>query len=222
MGWSMIRRFRHIAALLAATLMLGACSSGSDDPFVQEYESLNGEEARGGRAYLELDIRDEHRFRPSSEDEIRNLLDDGDGAIYFGFPECPWCRSAVGPMDEAAEAVNLDEIHYLNVSEIRDQKSVNASGDVIVTDEGTDFYGFLLDELGDFAPEYPDVPGERRILVPLVAIVVGGEIVDSHLGTVESQTDPYEGMTDEQRTELIDLYREKFSQIPGCGEFYCE
>lgn len=215
-------KLRILAAALTASLALMACS-GSDD-FVNEYESLNGQETSGGSTYLELNIREDHRFTIATEEQVRDLLDKGNGAIYFGFPECPWCRNAVPVIDEAAEAVNLDEILYLNVMEMRDQKSRDADGEIVTDKEGTDFYYYLLEQLGDLAPAYTSLedPNERRILVPLVAVVVGGNVVDTHLSTVDSQEDPYTPLTDEQHTELLDIYKQMFSRIPGCGEYACE
>ncbi|MEZ7897749.1 MAG: hypothetical protein QMB98_02915 [Flaviflexus sp.] len=192
--------------------------------FIEEYEGLNGGTNSRGAEYMDVTIPEDHRFLPSSEAEIRELLEDGDGAIYFGFPECPWCRNAVGPLNEAAAAVNLEQIHYVNVSDMRGQKSRGQGNNVEVDEEATEFYEYLLEELGEFAPEYPGLEGsgERRILVPLVVTVVEGEVVSSHLGTVESQTDPTIPLDDEQRQELISTYSEMFEEIPGCGPLYCE
>ncbi|WP_054953148.1 hypothetical protein [Flaviflexus massiliensis] len=218
-----MRLLRRLAILTTATLMLTACQSDTSDSFISEYEGLNGVVSEGGE-YMEVSIPEDHRFLPATEEQVRELLDDGDGAIYFGFPECPWCRNAVSPLTEAAAAVNLDQIHYVNVSEIRDQKSVDDDGEVVTEEEGTDYYEFLLDELGDHAPEYPGMEGsgERRILVPLVAVVVDGEVVSNHLGTVESQTDPSIPLDGLQRQELIGIYSAMFEEIPGCGPTYCE
>lgn len=107
---------------------------------------------------------------------MRELLTDGDGAIYFGFPQCPWCRNAVPVMNEAAEAVNLDEIYYVNVPyHMRDQKARNEDGEIVTDRANTEFYYYLLEEIGDQAPEYSSliIAHERRITVPLVAVVVG-------------------------------------------------
>lgn len=218
-----MRLLRRLATLTTVILLLSACQSGNSDSFISEYEGLNGVVSEG-REYMDVSIPGDHRFLSATEEQVRELLDDGDGAIHFGFPECPWCRNAVSPLTEAAAAVNLDQIHYVNVSDIRDQQSVDDDGEVVTEEDGTDYYEFLLDELGNHAPEYPGMEGsgERRILVPLVAAVVDGEIVSSHLGTVESQTDPSIPLDDEQRQELIDIYSAMFEEIPGCGPSYCE
>ncbi|MFN8049696.1 MAG: hypothetical protein U0P48_14145 [Ancrocorticia sp.] len=225
--------FRRTALALAAGLMLASCSSGgggeaagtgtsrpTNEAFITEYEELNGQESSGENTYMEMDIPDNHRFVTASEEQVRELLTDGDGAIYFGFPQCPWCRNAVPVMNEAAEAVNLDEIYYVNVYDMRDQKARNEDGEIVTDKEGTEFYYYLLEELGDQAPEYSSLedPTERRITVPLVAVVVGGNVVTTHLGTVDSQEDPYVPLTTEQHDELLETYKTIFSRIPGCSE----
>lgn len=219
-----MKLFARTALVLAAAIALASCSGGSDDAFVNEYEDLNGVENANGAEHMAMDIPDDHRFVYASEEELRELLTDGNGAIYFGFPECPWCRNAVPAMDEAAKTMNLDEIHYLNVYDIRDQKSLDENGEIVVDEEGTDFYYYLLEELGDHAPEYGslDDPSERRISVPLVVAVVNGNVVANHLGTVESQTDPSVPMTDDQHQELVNAYMSMFAGIPGCGIDICE
>ncbi|MFT3943385.1 MAG: hypothetical protein QM705_06110 [Ancrocorticia sp.] len=226
--------FQRTALALAAGLMLASCGAGSDGDtaststprptnteFITEYEGLNGQTtSKGDNTYTEMDIPDDHRFINASEEQIRDLLTDGDGAIFFGFPECPWCRNAVPVMDEAAKAVNLDNIYYVNVLEMRDEKVRNENGEIVTDKEGTEFYYYLLEELGDHAPEYKALedPTERRISVPLVAIVVEGKVVTTHLGTVESQEDPYVPLTSEQHDELVEIYKKAFTRIPGCSE----
>ena len=180
-------------------------SSGDSDAFIEEYAELNGQSTQRGVPYLEVDIPEDHRFVPASEEEIRDRLDDGDGVIYFGFPSCPWCRNAVGPLDEAAKDVDL-EINYVNPSTMRGQ------GQGARVDNS--YYDLLLDELGEFAPEHPQRPGERTILVPLVATVVDGEVVAAHLGSAPSQTDPSQALTQTQHDELVGIYTDQFSQIP--------
>lgn len=213
----------RIVAAVAASLVLMACTAPTD-PFIIEHDALSGQRTANGDEYLAVDVPEDHRFETASEDQIRRLLEGGDGAIYFGFPECPWCRVAVPVMNEAATAVHLEEIHYLNVRQIRDQKARTAEGQIVVDEEGTEFYQYLLEELGDFAPEYAALedPTERRILVPLVAAVVGGNVVEVHLGTVASHTDPYAPLTEEQKSELLGVYKGLFTRISGCGEQFCE
>ena len=233
----MSRIYRPILLLATITTLAiaGCTSNGGDqgggsttspnpsvsvatDTFATDYARLNGQTNSSGKTYLDVTLPADHRFAISSGEQIKQLFTDGNGVIYFGFPECPWCRNALLPMNEAANQVNLGKIHYVDVLDIRDKKTLNESGQIVVENEGTEFYQFLLDELGEFAPEYPELsdPTVRRILVPLVVVIVDGEVVSSHLGTVDSQEDPYVPLTNEQFDELVAAYAFKFSTLPEC------
>lgn len=206
------------SAILAATLVLGGCTSpgGSGDAAItQEYADLNGHATSSGQQYREVNLMDDHVFTTLNESEAAEFLRTGTGAIYFGFPECPWCRAAMPVMDEAAKNVDLDQIHYLNVRDIRDTRSLSDDGTVVIEEPGTDAYADILAELGEFAPEYEglDDPTQRRIYVPLVVAVKEGEVVVSHMSTVDSQTDPFVPMTDAQHDELLAIYEGLFDQI---------
>lgn len=219
-----MKRFRIL--MLLSALIFGAvagCSGQSSDSFIQEYEGLNTANNSGTQASVHIDVPEDHRFIYADESEVVDFLKNGTGAVYFGFPECPWCRNAVPVMDEAAKLVNLDEILYLNVRELRDTLSLNADGSVEVENPGSEHYQEILELLGEFAPEYEGLedPSIRRIYVPLVVVVVDGEIITSHSSTVDSQEDPAVPLDPEQHQELLDIYIEMFSNIPGCGINTC-
>lgn len=202
-------------------LLIGlvGCSKTPSDPFITEYESLNGTVNEAGMSYLEVDIPEEHRFVMADEETILDIFEGGSGVIYFGFPECPWCRSALSVMQDAAKGVSLGRIHYMNVSEIRNELSLDDEGNIVVEKEGSDFYTQVLNYLGDHAPLYPglEATNERRILVPLVVSVVEGEITFIHSGTVETHTNPYEPMDTESYESLLDIYKEGFLTVTSCS-----
>lgn len=206
--------------LMSLLLMsLVGCSSTPSDPFITEYEALNGTTTEAGMTYLDLDIPEDHRFVLSDEETILDIFDGGSGVIYFGFPECPWCRSALMVMQEAAKDVSLGRIHYMNVLDIRNELSLDDDGNVVVDKEGSDFYNQVLEYLGEYAPLYPGLEetGERRILVPLVVSVVEGEITFSHSGTVETHTNPFEPMDEISREALLNIYKEGFLTVTSCS-----
>lgn len=205
-----------IAVLLAAALTFGACSTvdgSGDEAIAQEYADLNGTTTSSGQQYRDVHLPEDHVFTTVSEQEAVDFLRDGTGMIYFGFPECPWCRAAVPVMDEAAKSLDIDQIRYLNVLGTRDTRSLAEDGTVVIDEPGSDAYADIIAELGNFAPEYEGLndPTQRRIYVPLVVAVEDGEVVGSHMSTVESQTDPFEPMTDAQHDELIGIYQDLFS-----------
>lgn len=223
--------FILFAALFASVLVLSGCSSaeeetdpatetasvtGVGDPEVrEEYAALNGSTTPDGQEYLDVSLTDDHVFSTITEDEAVVMLQQGTGVLYFGFPECPWCRAAMPVMDEAGKNTDIGQIHYLNVSEIRDVRTLDADGNIVEEEPGTEGYSEILAELGDAAPEYEglDDPEQRRIYVPLVVAVKNGEVVGSHVSTVDSQTDPFEPMTDAQRDELLGIYEDLFAEV---------
>lgn len=108
-----------LAGAMAAGLTLNACSSADDGGpatqqagggihIVQEYAELNGATTGEGAA---------------------EILKDRTGVLYFGFPECPWCRIAIPVMNEVAQAGDIDQIHYVDARELRDTRVLSEDGD---------------------------------------------------------------------------------------------
>lgn len=190
--------------------------------FKEEYELLNNKETPTGKRYKSIDLNPQNRFVYADIDKIKEVIN-GTGVIYFGFPECPWCRNSVPVIEEAAKQAGIDKIYYLNVYDIRDEKKLDDNGNVITIKEGTEEYKDLLNLLGDSLPEYKGLndPSIKRIYVPLVITVKNGKVIDSHLSTVESQKNPYVELTDDQYSELLKLYKDAFSQIANVCKTEC-
>ena len=81
--------------------------------FKLEYEALNGQKAENGSTYMDVNISNDNKIVYADYDQIFDVLD-GTGVIYFGFPECPWCRNAAPVLLEAAEETAIEQIYYLN------------------------------------------------------------------------------------------------------------
>ncbi len=184
--------------------------------FMIEYENLNNKlKADGINKHTEINIIEENVIKYSNYNEIVSVLDSGTGVIYFGYPECPWCRNAVPELLEVAKETGLETIYYFNDMSIRDQKSLDDNGNIIVDKEGTDEYYNLLTRLSDYLGSYKGLNDEtiKRLYVPTVVFVKEGNIVGVHIGTVESQTDPSILLNDEQREELQQIYRENMEKV---------
>lgn len=197
-------------------------SSDSAISFKKEYEVLNGKLTPSGNTYKNVDLDLSNRFVYADFEKIKKIIE-GTGVVYFGFPECPWCRNSVPVINEAAKQVGIDKIYYLNVADIRDQKELDEDGNVVTTNEGTKEYQELLELLNDSLPEYKGLNDStiKRIYVPLVMTFKNGKVIDSHLSTVDSQEDPYIDLTEEQSEELLKIYKDAFSQIAGVCNTEC-
>ena len=123
--------------------------------FKKEYEALNNRvNPNNNKLYPEVSISNDNPVKYSSYDEIFEVLKSGTGVIYFGFPECPWCRNLVPVMLSAAKEVEIDTIYYLNIKDDRDVLMLNENGDIITEKEGNKKYFELVEKLDSILDDY--------------------------------------------------------------------
>lgn len=191
--------------------------------FEEEYEALNNQgNDYNDKLYLELDISKENVIEYATEERIVEVLKDGDGVIYFGFPNCPWCRAMINPLLETAKDNNIKKIYYLNILDIRDAYEVEDK-EVLRTKEGSDAYYKILDELAEYLSDYSitDVKGKeyatgvKRLYAPTVVMVKDGEVKAFHEDVVESLEDPYAGLNEEQDQELRTIFNDMIVKYQG-------
>ena len=184
--------------------------------FKEKYEDLNGSETAGGMIRQTITIPKDNPFYFANMDDIVSLIEGGGtGIIYFGFPECPWCRTAVPAMIEAAREVGIDKIWYMNMTDERNTKIINEDGEIIETVAGTPGYMRLLDLLDSHLMDYT-IPtfgedrtflGQKRVFVPFVLVVRNGEVLASKFYTLPIQNEtPFMVFTAEQHRELVNRY----------------
>ena len=126
-------------------------------------------------------------FVYKSETEIIDILENGSGIIYLGFPECPWCQSYVVYLNEVARDNGIENIYYLNIKERRANNTENYQKIVA-----------LIDSLLSV-----DENGNKRIYVPQVVFVKKGEIIagDNETSMISDGT-PSEYWTSENIANL--------------------
>lgn len=196
----------------------GHVETGSyEKQFKEEYESLNGIE-RDGKGYknIEVTIDENNRVVYASQEGILEILDKGTGIIYFGFPDCPWCRNLVPILIRTAKEEGVKQIYYYNAKEDRDEKKL-ADGKIEEVKKGSDFYLKLLEKLGDKASKYDGLSDDsiKRLYFPTVLFVKGGKIVSMHEGTVPSQLDPLQKLTEKQEKELEEIFIDGINAVYG-------
>ncbi len=214
--------------IIIGVLLISACGtkeSKTNDAkkFKEEYESLNGGVSSSGKDYLEVEIDEDNKVKYSSIKDIIKVLESGTGVIYLGYPECPWCRNVVPVLMRASNNTGIENVYYLNMHDVRDKMEVDSNGNVVTVEEGKEGYKDLLEKLDSILSEYTVKDddgkeydtGEKRIFVPTVIFVKNGKILDYHMDTVESQTDPYVGLNEDQEMELYDIYVKGIHKILG-------
>lgn len=120
----------------------------------------------------------------------------------------------VSVLMEAANNTNISTIYYLNMHDVRDEYELSDNNEVKLVREGQEGYQELLETLDEILLDYTikDSDGveysvlEKRIYVPIVIFVHDGTIVDYHMDTVETQTNPMDELTEEEHDELYDIY----------------
>lgn len=183
--------------------------------FKNEYEDLNGKTTNSGKEYLNIQIDKNNPIKYITYDELMDILDSGTGIIYFGFPECPWCRNAVPVLLEAIKEQSINEIYYFNAHDMRDEKELNENGEIVTTKEGTDEYNKIVEKLYDYLNVYDGLNDDtiKRLYFPNVFFISNGKVVGNHMSTVESQKDPYIELTEEQKEELKNIYIENIKKV---------
>ena len=136
-----------------------------------------------------------HKFVYAEPAEILDIIDGGDGVVFLGFPECPWCQQLAPIIQEAAQSEKIDKIYYLNIKESR------ANND--------DVYQKLVTKLQDYLPKDDD--GNPRISVPDVTAYRGGQIVgrfEQEATNDGEQVTPDTYWTSERKDRAVEQLRE--------------
>ena len=210
-----------IAAIIGYLMIINTNKNNDAIKFKEEYEKLNGAVAYSDIKYSTLNINKNNPIKYSTYDEILKVIENESGIIYLGFPECPWCRSALPVLFEVAKDNEINTIYYLNIKNDRDSFVVKDNELTYETDEdgnekkGTEGYFKLLEALDEHLTPYTISyegktyeTGEKRIYAPTVIFVRDGEVLGLHVSTVESQKSGFDKMTNEQKEELYGIYED--------------
>ena len=210
--------------IMSIFLLTGCVDKNSDSyKFKTEYESMNGEKSQSGKEYRTIKIDNDNPFVYSTAKEISEKIDKKETFIvYFGFKECPWCRSILEQLVKAAKDNNVEKIYYVDVKNIRDVKEVNKNGEVVTTTEGDKYYMELIEKMADVLDDYKlknendeeIETGEKRIYAPNVVAVSRGKAIQLETGISDELTDPYMELT----TKIKKYAYNKFKCLITCLE----
>lgn len=149
----------------------------------------------------------DNRFRYATSEQLTQYLEQGDGLLFLGFPDCPWCQQFAPIVNEAAKAEQLDTILYFNIQQARK--------------ESNETYQKLLDKLKDQLNK--DDQGNPRIYVPDLTAFKKGQVVGRFLQetVVDGQkVAPDAYWTADRKARAIDQLRYMIRQTRPIGEAY--
>ncbi len=216
-----------ILLLILGIMSLTACSSQKEKisdalKFKEEYESFNGEKNDYFK-YRNLSINENNPFvYTTAEDIVKKIENEETFIVYFGDPECPWCRSVIEQAIESANENSVEKIYYVRIwngfhNEIlRDEYELKDSNPIIKS-KGTDAYYKLLEYFGELLENYTLTDendsvvevGEKRIFAPNFVSIKNGKAEEIISGISEKQ----ENFNSELSEEILKEENEIFDKF---------
>ena len=185
--------------------------------FKNEYEELNNEKTSyGDYYYRSLDIDSENPIIYKSASEVLEMIDNKESfAIYFGFSSCPWCRSIIETLLEVSNELDINNIYYVDVKDIRDVLKLNDNNEITTSKEGASDYYKLLDKLSNVLDDYTLTTKDgnevntntKRIYAPNIVAIVDGVATKMTTGISDKQTDAYMELSNEIKKESYDMLK---------------
>lgn len=175
-----------VAAVLLAAL---ACS------WIESYCS---DARQFASEYTEVDKKNVFVYK--TDEEIIDILEDGTGIVFLGYPSCPWCQRYAAMLNELAKEYGIKKIYYHNTYD--------------GYKNNTEEYRKITEILNDHL-QFDNV-GNRHLYVPDSAFVIEGEIIGNDWETSKDQLElatPDEYWTEERVTAWKEKLAPYFKQI---------
>lgn len=225
-----------LVLLLVGVISLSACGTkekniSDSQKFKEEYESFNGEQ-NDYFEYRNLSITEENPIIYSSAEDIVQKIENNETFIvYFGDPECPWCRSIIEQAINSANENGISKIYYVRIwngfhNEIlRDVYELDQDSPVL-KEKGTDSYYKLLKYFDKLLKYYTLTNknnkmiqiNEKRILAPSFIYVKAGnpeQLVD---GISKKQENYNNDLTEEILSEEKEIFDDFYQNTKVCSD----
>ena len=159
----------------------------------KEYEFLNNKETSEGKKYPKVELSSNNILKYSIVESILEIFDkEKDAVIFFGSPNCLYCRSAIEVLCDSSKGTNLKTIHYLDIQPAAEN------------------YNKLIEKIGN---KYTINEEGKEIYKPLVLFITDGVIVSYKKDTVYSHQDPYKLLNDSQKEGLSFIYKSGINNV---------
>ena len=190
--------------------------------FKEEYEKLNNTTNDNGKKIRNVSIPKSNPMKYITANSLVEKMEKKETFIvYFGFNECPWCRSVIETFIETAKENNIKKVYYVDIKNIRDTYELDENNELIKTKKGSNGYNKLLEKLDNVLSEYTltDESGnkidtkEKRIYAPNMVAVVKGKAKYLTTGISSKQTDAYMKLTTSMKNETKKEYKKLIEYI---------
>ena len=122
-------------------------------------------------------VSEDNIYKYETYDNIIDVLKDGTGIIYFGFPSCKSCGDILPVLNDVAKENKIGEILYYNFK--------------IIRRNNTKEYQDIIELLSDYLNE--DDEGNKKLTAPTIVFVKNGEILNVYTANtvIENDVDTY-------------------------------
>lgn len=125
------------------------------------------------------EVDENNVFEKISAETAVNLLENGTGILYLGFPKCPWCQDLVPLLNESAKDNSINSVYYI-------EDFFDMRPDKVENPKYQDEYNKIVKIIEEYENKTNNQIKEDNIIkVPLILFVKNGEIVGYQKGTVE-------------------------------------
>lgn len=218
----LLASFLLFSIILITTITSLITNNTDGAKFKHSYESYNNKKADDTHKYQKLKIKKKNKVKNVTIEEAIDILENKTGLIYFGFPNCPYCRGILPTLLNIVEKSDLTELYYLDMTNLRDEYKVE-DGRAIQSKSAEASYFELLSLLNNYLEDYIVTDengieyeaGEKRLYVPLVVGVQEGFIMEAHNGSVEldENQSPFDPLTNSQIGELEVVFQNIIDKI---------
>ena len=212
-----MKKLFKVLLVLVVAFSVTACKETDAKRFKKEYESLNNKKVEETKnKYRKVKIRSNNSFLYKDASEIIEMINNKESFIvYFGFSECPWCRSVIEELDKASKDLNYKEIYYVDIKNIRDKYELDSKNKLVLKENGTSDYKELIQLLDEVLDKYVITTkdgkeinvGEKRIYAPNIISVSNGRAKKLETGISDKQKDAYQELTDKMKNETYKKFK---------------
>lgn len=198
--------------------------------FKEEYEGFNGEK-NDYFEYRNLSITEKNPIIYSSAEEIVQKIENNETFIvYFGDPECPWCRSVIEQAINSANENGISKIYYVRIwngfhNEIlRDVYELDKESPVLKV-KGTVSYYKLLKYFDKLLQDYTLTNkdnktiqvNEKRIFAPSFIYVKDSNPLQLVDGISKKQESYNSTLTEEILSEEKEIFDKFYQSTKTCS-----
>ena len=158
------------------------------------------------------EVEKDNVFIYSDINEILNIMKNGTGVVYLGFPESKWCQKYVTILNEVAKENEIDKIYYYNI--YNDIKNNTENYQKLIS---------ILDEYLQF-----DAENKKKIDIPNISFHIEGKIIGniSEKNIENDMENIQEYWTENKKAKLkndLNIYMEEiFSYSNMCTQTQCQ